>query len=253
MDFPGVTHVIQMGLATDRDTYIHRIGRTARAGREGTGWLFVSELEAPEISFKLGKLPLQANESITSAKLDLSKAADIPASTGRILSMYQAAIQQVPRVEKVKAFMAMFGTFGWFNRKQQLVDNMNALAQFGWGMPEPPSMSAKLIQKLPGMRHVTGIRIGRDPEDEDDQHRSGGGRGGGGGGFGKPSFGRHAGPAGNFDKIGPNYGRSSRGSFGGSRGDRGGHGDDFGGRGRSFGRSEYGGDREGGRERRAYN
>lgn len=36
MDYPGISEVLQVGL-TDRESYIHRLGRTARAGREGAG------------------------------------------------------------------------------------------------------------------------------------------------------------------------------------------------------------------------
>ena len=38
MDFPGVTHVIQVGLPPSQEQYIHRIGRTARAGKTGEAW-----------------------------------------------------------------------------------------------------------------------------------------------------------------------------------------------------------------------
>lgn len=34
-----MTHVIQYGPAEDRATYIHRLGRTARAGKNGIGIL----------------------------------------------------------------------------------------------------------------------------------------------------------------------------------------------------------------------
>ena len=45
MDFPDVTHVIQVGVPRDTETYIHRLGRTARAGKEGEGWLLVHKGE----------------------------------------------------------------------------------------------------------------------------------------------------------------------------------------------------------------
>jgi len=35
VDYPDVTHVIQIGTARDRETYIHRLGRTGRAGKAG--------------------------------------------------------------------------------------------------------------------------------------------------------------------------------------------------------------------------
>ena len=42
----GVTHVINFDLPEDPEVYVHRIGRTARAGREGVSISFVSEDDA---------------------------------------------------------------------------------------------------------------------------------------------------------------------------------------------------------------
>ena len=39
VDYPNVTHVIQYGPAENRETYIHRLGRTGRAGKHGVGIL----------------------------------------------------------------------------------------------------------------------------------------------------------------------------------------------------------------------
>ncbi|CAE7384741.1 unnamed protein product [Symbiodinium necroappetens] len=45
LDYPGVTHVIQMGAAHSKAEYVHRLGRTGRAGREGQGLLLLHEFE----------------------------------------------------------------------------------------------------------------------------------------------------------------------------------------------------------------
>ena len=37
MDYPDVTKVVQVGLPSDKAQYIHRLGRTARAGKGGNG------------------------------------------------------------------------------------------------------------------------------------------------------------------------------------------------------------------------
>ena len=42
LDVKGVTHVINYDLPEDPEVYVHRIGRTARAGRGGTAWSFVT-------------------------------------------------------------------------------------------------------------------------------------------------------------------------------------------------------------------
>jgi len=41
LDVGGITHIINYDLPDDPEVYIHRIGRTARAGRSGIAWSFV--------------------------------------------------------------------------------------------------------------------------------------------------------------------------------------------------------------------
>ncbi|KAJ9117288.1 hypothetical protein QFC20_000435 [Naganishia adeliensis] len=46
IDLPSVTHVISYDAPVDMRKYVHRVGRTARAGREGTAWTLVEKQEA---------------------------------------------------------------------------------------------------------------------------------------------------------------------------------------------------------------
>ena len=45
MDYPDVTRVIQCGAPSDRAQYVHRLGRTARAGKDGSGVLLLCDFE----------------------------------------------------------------------------------------------------------------------------------------------------------------------------------------------------------------
>jgi ATP-dependent RNA helicase RhlE len=47
LDVSDVTHVINVDTPTDPETYIHRIGRTGRADRDGSSVIFVTENERP--------------------------------------------------------------------------------------------------------------------------------------------------------------------------------------------------------------
>ncbi|MGH3669652.1 MAG: helicase-related protein, partial [Pseudonocardiaceae bacterium] len=87
IDIPEVTHVINYQCPDDEKTYVHRIGRTGRAGREGVAITLVDWDEEPRwklISDMLGlDNPVPAETYSTSEHLfsDL----DIPAdSTGRL-------------------------------------------------------------------------------------------------------------------------------------------------------------------------
>jgi ATP-dependent RNA helicase DDX10/DBP4 len=62
LDFPAVDFVIQVDCPDDVDTYIHRVGRTARYNREGRGVLFLapSEEEGMLQRLEAKKVPVEA-------------------------------------------------------------------------------------------------------------------------------------------------------------------------------------------------
>jgi len=61
LDFPAVDFVIQVDCPDDVDTYIHRVGRTARYNREGRGVLFLapSEEEGMLKRFEAKRVPVE--------------------------------------------------------------------------------------------------------------------------------------------------------------------------------------------------
>jgi len=50
LDVEHISHVINYDLPEDPEVYVHRIGRTARAGRRGTAWTFVSPEQGQMLS-----------------------------------------------------------------------------------------------------------------------------------------------------------------------------------------------------------
>ncbi|WP_152394381.1 DEAD/DEAH box helicase [Paenibacillus guangzhouensis] len=51
LDVSGVSHVVNFDLPQDPESYVHRIGRTGRAGKEGTAWSFVTPREIDHLHF----------------------------------------------------------------------------------------------------------------------------------------------------------------------------------------------------------
>jgi superfamily II DNA/RNA helicase len=49
IDVTGISHVINFDAPADREGYVHRIGRTARAGRTGVGITFVATEQAADV------------------------------------------------------------------------------------------------------------------------------------------------------------------------------------------------------------
>jgi ATP-dependent RNA helicase DeaD len=50
LDVEHITHVINYDLPEDPEVYVHRIGRTARAGRRGTAWSFTTPEEGQRLT-----------------------------------------------------------------------------------------------------------------------------------------------------------------------------------------------------------
>ena len=60
LDLEGITHVINFDAPADEKAYVHRVGRTARAGRGGDGITFVTSEQRVDVGRIAGKLELQA-------------------------------------------------------------------------------------------------------------------------------------------------------------------------------------------------
>jgi ATP-dependent RNA helicase MSS116, mitochondrial len=217
MDFPNVTHVIQIGLPPDRDQYIHRIGRTGRGDKPGEGWLFISSLESRLARRRLQGLPLKPDTSLEAAAVDMTRDAQLPAALATTLTQIVDATKMVDRDTKTAAYMAMVGVMVGTDDKQDLIDTLNQWTRFGWGWEVPPSISPRLANIL-GLSRLRGVVIGERPRSDGSPPRHGG-----------------FGGRGSQDSFGGGYSRDDDPGFGGSRG-----GGGFGG---ERERSSYGRDR----------
>jgi ATP-dependent RNA helicase MSS116 len=175
MDFPSVTNVIQIGIPADKESYIHRLGRTARAGAEGRGTFIVTTAERYFPKYTLKDI------SFAETPADLSAAEDVR----------QIAERLDPQVQ-TKAYQAWLGFYktsakalGWST--DELVQQANAFALQGLGAAEIPTLYKSTVGKM-GLKGVRGLVIGPDPPR---QGRGGGGKpaGGNGGGGGGKFFG----------------------------------------------------------------
>jgi ATP-dependent RNA helicase DeaD len=63
LDVPNVSHVINYDLPEDVETYVHRIGRTARAGKDGVAATLVGESEIKEFNKIKRGLSVEVRES----------------------------------------------------------------------------------------------------------------------------------------------------------------------------------------------
>jgi ATP-dependent RNA helicase DeaD len=103
IDVDGITHVINYDLPEDPEVYVHRIGRTARAGRRGIAWSLVTpeqgellskvenliNLEIPKLDypdFQPGEAPQGFDDSRRRREDRAKRQAEIDASGKPVLS-----------------------------------------------------------------------------------------------------------------------------------------------------------------------
>ena len=173
MDYPDVSRVIQVGMPSDKAQYIHRLGRTARAGKNGSGVLLLADFEQGFLR-QLKDLPVTQRPQTNHQLIQQTQ------------SRLQPAIRAMPELTCGMAYQAWLGfynsslrTLGWSQR--DLVDRGNQWVTECAGQREPPALQAKTVGKM-GLKGVPGLRIeGRNgvPTSERSQN---GGKGGGQGG-----------------------------------------------------------------------
>ncbi|KAK8188209.1 putative DEAD box RNA helicase hela [Phyllosticta capitalensis] len=251
MDFPNVTHVIQFGTPRSRDDYVHRIGRTGRAGKEGQAWLLIPQFDSNEALDKLGEFPIKLDTSLKTPTEDLRNPSP---ETSELLTIVSNAFKQVDLWVKKDAYRIMVTSNVQGKRpatKQKVVNEVNDAAMAVMGLHELPGFSQRAITagglgSLNGITAETprqgfgssdGARGGFGSGESRGGFGSGGSRGGFGsgesrGGFGSGGF---RGGFGSSDRSRSGGGFGSRGGFGSS--DRSGSGGGFGSRG-GFGSSD---------------
>lgn len=239
MDFPNVSHVIQLGLPRSTDDYVHRLGRTGRAGKSGEGWLLLNEDERSSYRRKMVHPSMKIEElELPTASLDMTQPAQLASNVARMLQMVETGVKNVPFNTKRMVYQSLLGVMPQQfpdRQRQDQIDMMNELARFGWGMQTPPPLPSILVQKL-GYGNCKGI------EYEAERERFAVGRGSDRGGRGQSRRGSNA-----FDNNDPfGMGQGGKGVFqsggeGGRDGGRGGFSDrreggsSFGGRSSGFG------------------
>lgn len=190
MDFPNVSNVFQVGLPADKESYIHRLGRTARAGREGRSVFIISSAETFFPRWTLKEINFDIQTPATDA--------------------YNQMVQQIANKydNKTKVYQAWLGYYRAHAKAMQWSDNdlvheANTFALEALGSGEIPPLEKQTIGKM-GLKNAKGLNVvPNKPRAASTRHGGGGGVGGGGGGR----------PAGSGGRGGRGGGRGGRGGF----------------------------------------
>ncbi len=160
VDYPDVTGVIQVGLPESREQYIHRLGRTGRAGKEGQGILLLAPFEAKFVN-ELKNIDISENKEATeliSGPVDPKIEKSVESVMARIRSG-----DKTLTVSAEQSYQAFLGYYRGhmkrttINSKDALVGTANQLAKI-MGLKEQPGITKKAIGKM-GLKGVKNIRI----------------------------------------------------------------------------------------------
>jgi ATP-dependent RNA helicase DeaD len=99
LDVQRISHVVNYDIPYDTESYIHRIGRTGRAGREGTAILFVAPRERRMLAAieqatrqKIAPMKLPTRQDITERRVGLFKEQIVGAMQDRDLDFFEQLI-----------------------------------------------------------------------------------------------------------------------------------------------------------------
>jgi len=163
VDYPDVTKVIQFGLPESREQYIHRLGRTGRAGKTGRGLLVLAPYESKFLN-QLKGLDIPVDDKTTNLlscpptakNAKLLKDAMLKIGDGRECD------KELTKSAKM-AYSAFLGYYcGQIKRthiqnKAEVVSIANNLSKL-MGLDQPPSIMKRTIGKM-GLKGVPGITI----------------------------------------------------------------------------------------------
>ena len=138
MDFPNVSSVVQVGLPASSDAYVHRVGRTARAGRDGRAVILLTQRESFffSVNRQFHITPHPESDKI------LENTQSVPD--------VKNVLETIDDHDKQKAYSAYLGFMKGFMNKMKLdtgglVKMANELALEGMGCKEVPEMERKII------------------------------------------------------------------------------------------------------------
>lgn len=167
MDFPDVTHVIQVGIPQNRESYIHRLGRTARANKTGEGWILLTDPEFPLFKQRLTRLPIEEDTSLQSAMADLTNPSQIPESLAAPYSQLCQSFANIDGHNKANVARILTGQLARDSRldKREMHRLIKRQSTSLWGLDEVPRM----VEQDSGSRFGggSGSRFGRsNPREE---------------------------------------------------------------------------------------
>ncbi|CEP14406.1 hypothetical protein [Parasitella parasitica] len=142
VDYPGVSLVLQVGVPSSREQYIHRLGRTGRAGREGEGIILLAPFEKSFLKNEVSDLPIQTMEPATLSEQDITEINKLAHKS--LNNMDEEMIREVytAYLGYYSGRMPMLG-----QRRSTALDEANKFME-GLGVTELPYLSPRFLAQL---------------------------------------------------------------------------------------------------------
>ena len=171
VDYPGVTHVVQIGAPPSVEQYVHRLGRTGRAGKKGTGILILTPFEKDFLkSLQQGGVAchhVDQNESWSLVKSTPAEQEQVNELLHRDATKKLRDPEAVCEFDAGKAYQSWLGNLmggtipkGTKRRgKDEYVKFANGFAKAaGYTSGVMPGLAAQTVGKM-GLKGVAGINI----------------------------------------------------------------------------------------------
>ncbi|MDO5745091.1 MAG: DEAD/DEAH box helicase [Micrococcaceae bacterium] len=145
LDVERVSHVINYDIPHDTESYVHRIGRTGRAGRKGDAILFMTPRE---------KYLLRAIEKATRQTVELMHLPSVDAVNDKRLAKFADKIAETISSQDLTVFRNLVQKFSAENEEIDEVEIAAALAHMAQGgrsllmqeLPTPPAKQARMAK-----------------------------------------------------------------------------------------------------------
>lgn len=166
MDYPHVTHVVQVGVAPNRETYVHRVGRTGRAGRPGRGLVVLTPPEVAFVQQDLSEIPITVDadwQDVLHRPLDRQLEDDCRQLTTRVRDGQWPELEQSAQ----EVYESLLGYYTSRIRRwsakgdQQWQDDVIALATDycrQTGLNQAPHVTRRLAEQL-GLANHPGLVV----------------------------------------------------------------------------------------------
>mmetsp|Transcript_28216 Transcript_28216/g.68678 ORF Transcript_28216/g.68678 Transcript_28216/m.68678 type:complete len:319 (-) Transcript_28216:38-994(-) len=142
VDYPGISLVVQYGTPSSRSNYIHRLGRTARAGRQGQGLLIALPFEEEQLD-AIARFDLQLDSGDFSV-LDHKTNEMVETAKSKIKSGHVVLTTNAEAA--CKAFLSYYSGFGRLN-PADVVSYSREFA-LGIGLSTVPAIESKVAARL---------------------------------------------------------------------------------------------------------